>query len=341
MTHGRGALMPDGAAPFAPSIASTSGRHALEPEAAAAPALNSVFSTIGTPESIVSPTPHSNFMDLPVELRLQVYRELVVVGKIFYSPERCSSECSTRLNGYKVYSKPSLTILRVSKIIHREAEDLYLSQNLFVLPSDFGERYPLARRKGLKRRFLFSVNGLRQIKHVSIEISSQNTKHHTPNRAYWNNIEFCNPGFFDGMTAEQGLKQAHKTALRSYDVSFYDSNHRIRRLGSLQTIELDFTNAYCPVGCCRMVEMRDAFTPSIFRVQRIRMLGLRHRVEEEKLLTDWTAEAESFSAVYEEHEKYWLPEKRWSVADLHKRYNITFGTKDDPWEQWKMNNEDA
>lgn len=40
------------------------------------------------------------FMDLPPELRLEVYRLLVVVGKVFYTPDWYDLDGSVRFEDY-------------------------------------------------------------------------------------------------------------------------------------------------------------------------------------------------------------------------------------------------
>lgn len=65
------------------------------------------------------------FMELPPELRLEVYRLLVVVGKVFYTPDWYDLDESVRFEDHATTRPPSLTLLRVSKAIHAEAEDLY------------------------------------------------------------------------------------------------------------------------------------------------------------------------------------------------------------------------
>ncbi|KAF3036641.1 hypothetical protein E8E11_004871 [Didymella keratinophila] len=114
----------------------------------------------------ISPTPAqpARFMDLPVELRVQIYELLVVVGKIFFRTEYSPSE-------HRAYHRPSLSILRVSKAVHHEAEETYLTKNLFVLPSRFHDRMPYTSEEDFERGKydlirspLFSQRGLQIIK---------------------------------------------------------------------------------------------------------------------------------------------------------------------------------
>jgi hypothetical protein len=66
------------------------------------------------------------FMDLPAELRVQVYEEFLVVGKVFYKHDH--EDQSDRLRESQYYRKPSLAILGVSKEVKAEAEDVYLTK---------------------------------------------------------------------------------------------------------------------------------------------------------------------------------------------------------------------
>ncbi|KAF2273416.1 uncharacterized protein EI97DRAFT_353901, partial [Westerdykella ornata] len=74
------------------------------------------------------------FLDLPTEIRVMIYEEVVVVGKVFYSPDRHDILNGKRCRGFKMFRKPELHLFRVCKQVHREAEPIYLSKNLFVLP---------------------------------------------------------------------------------------------------------------------------------------------------------------------------------------------------------------
>lgn len=64
-------------------------------------------------------------MDLPVELRLLVYEELVVVGKVFFTPDYYELTEGGRFKDYEQYRKPRLQILRVSREVRNEAERVY------------------------------------------------------------------------------------------------------------------------------------------------------------------------------------------------------------------------
>jgi hypothetical protein len=85
------------------------------------------------------------FMDLPAELRMMVYEHLVVVGKVFYSRMPYETDTGCRFVGWAEYPVPALSILRVCKRIHKEAEDVYLTENMFVMPDEFIDRPPFSR----------------------------------------------------------------------------------------------------------------------------------------------------------------------------------------------------
>ncbi|KAF2997626.1 hypothetical protein E8E13_004402 [Curvularia kusanoi] len=92
--------------------------------AASASVIAARAATAATEETRTETTSNTvfRFMDLPVESRLQIYGHLVVVGKVFYTPDAQSIHNSARFKDFRAYRKPHLSILRVSKAVHKEAE---------------------------------------------------------------------------------------------------------------------------------------------------------------------------------------------------------------------------
>jgi hypothetical protein len=78
---------------------------------------------------------HFRFLDLSPEIRNMIYKEVLFVGKIHFAPERQPN--AGRHYYERGYEKPQLSLLRVCKQAHAEAEPLYLSMNLFELPDNF------------------------------------------------------------------------------------------------------------------------------------------------------------------------------------------------------------
>lgn len=68
------------------------------------------------------------FLDFPAELRLNVYDELLVVGKVFSTPAYDRPSKSPAGKDHDQYRKPFLAILQVSKAVRAEAEEVYLSK---------------------------------------------------------------------------------------------------------------------------------------------------------------------------------------------------------------------
>ncbi|KAF1922918.1 uncharacterized protein M421DRAFT_336784 [Didymella exigua CBS 183.55] len=230
------------------------------------------------------------FMDLPPELRAYVYENLVLVGKVFFTPDWYDVHEGRRFNNHSEYRPPSLSILRVCRAIHDEAEAIYLAKNTFVLPPLWNYMQP-ARAAGEEnalcqgKSWLFSKAAFHMVKHISVGICVRTCDVPcTMGRSDWNVCNAKHPKTVGQWTTHQKMKYAHRKAIAWQDLCCRSVSVAIGRFSGLQSLELDFSNAYCPVGCCRRLEV--AWSYVLKHAKDIRILGVGIRAERHQVLMD-------------------------------------------------------
>jgi hypothetical protein len=323
--------------------------------------------------------PH--FLELATEIRLQIYSYLVVVGKVFYSPDDFTLVSDARFKGCFLYRKPELKLLRVCQQIHDEAEELYLSKNLFVLPDFFHFRNPInldslgpSGHIPFPDRPLFSRNAAKWLKHVSISFNPRLPAPHMLGRSKWQYLDGLNPArMFDNMTPAERLTFAHDHAKAgmedawiesvtcltkflcskdrdegedSYEHDYSDEEEDSEDDGceyddsdedskdesegrTLLNLELDFTNTYCPLGCCRL-DVHIAPLLGNTRPANVTLRGLRNKEEKDRLLA-WVREDYGYSMNIDLDERY----RNLSTEDIIKVHNMKFDPEEDVWSKWK------
>ncbi|KAF2677571.1 hypothetical protein K458DRAFT_395846 [Lentithecium fluviatile CBS 122367] len=294
--------------------------------AALAIANNSALSANTTPP-MVAAQPHQpfRFLDLPTELRLQVYENLLVVGKVFFTPHWVDMREGSRYKDFTKYAKPEVAILRVNNQIHDEAEPVYLEKNLFVLPLHWHKRHPFhefASASG-DDRGVCSAAAKPSMKNISIAFDPTACDlAHTQTGSDWNSDE----GKFDDLSSAERLRVAHDRA--KYRLLFDWDYLRERAIFNLQSqmeyLELDFTNAYCPVGCCRIFNQRCHL--SLFyglSPKKVTVLELKNENEEKRFLS-------GFEFYDDEDED----------VEVVKKFGINFGGGEDLWVRWQVEGED-
>lgn len=199
-------------------------------------------------------------------MRVRVYGYLVVVGKVFYTPDRYATESELRFEDMHTYRAPSLQIHRVCKQIREEAEPIYASQNLFVLPHQWHCCHPFGNvhhQTHAHVRSLFAARTLPCIKNVSISFSGRPCSHFDTRH----------------IDADRINESAHKSSKTKLALCWLQMLRQVYdpRDGSttfdLDFLELDFTDAYCPMGCCRML-MSGSMLAKVLRPKKLRLLGL-------------------------------------------------------------------
>jgi hypothetical protein len=286
------------------------------------------------------------FLDLTAELRLQVYEYVLVTGKIFYTPDEYSQRTEPRFKhkGY-YYRKPNYRLLRVYKQINAEAEEVYLSKNLFILPDYFFYREPINYNEREQcstaaeghtpfNKPLFSRNAAQHLRNISIAFNPRQLDcSGMIDRSCWDLFAKSSSPIANwaNMSADQKMRYGHDAAsmrLQSYwaemakwlsDFVCWPKHRR------LSYIEIDIANAYCPNGCCRPALPIDI----ILAVTRPAHVVIRGAIDEAEK-NDIMEQLEDFYQIYEEAENE-EPYKGWTVEQIKKEHKIQFDPEEDVW----------
>jgi hypothetical protein len=192
---------------------------------------------------------------------------------------------------------------------------------MFVLPHLWYYRDPLydytddlSRDAG---RWLFSHRAVKLLKHVSVSLCTRTEIPLTMTYSDWNRYEASDPGAFDRLTMMERMTLAHEEALQwQVGERVYIWTY-LSQLKGLVTLEMDMTNAYCPVGCCRVLDL-DPETLDDAGPECVRMLGVRDNAEEHELLATISKETGL------------------EAEGLIEKYGIVVNPVVDKWEAWKL-----
>jgi hypothetical protein len=204
----------------------------------------------------VRPEPCFPFLELPAELRLMVYEELLVVGKVFYKPTAYEIRNGSRFDGYDRFRIPELQLLRVCKQIHAEAEPVYLAKNLFVLPKDWpGTMAWTPARDSYKT---FSISGKLHIRSISLSLDQHSFSEELEpvDAHFWSTAPVFEEGeSFMDLSELDTFEIVHDVAVDHAYAAWARILSELEFFQNLRYVEIDITNAFCPQGHCRLVEI--------------------------------------------------------------------------------------
>jgi len=289
-----------------------------------------------------------------------VYEELVVVGKVFYTPDDYAIENEKRFKDWESYRAPRLAILRTCKQVHDEAEEVYLGKNLFVLPDQCTKRQPLAgsglcsnaakRGQNISHvpfhdRWLFSAAASRLVKNISVAVSKRSGEsscQYAYNHSLWKE-----DGKFDSLVSSARLNWAHDCAtdnmandLDDYmdDLAKFFRNGEKLPLIRLNYLEFDVTNAYCPIGCCRMAWLSWGPLMKLWP-EKTSFLGVSNTEEKVDIM-------DSVQDFFYDVPPQEVPEKKLRAKfgadgevdeeEMRRVLGVVFNPKKAYWEQWKV-----
>ncbi|KAL8678850.1 MAG: hypothetical protein Q9186_004833 [Xanthomendoza sp. 1 TL-2023] len=195
------------------------------------------------------------FLKLPPEIRNLIYREcLVVEGIINPYPQCYQDKCVVPKGQFR----PSVALLRVSKRIKCEAQAILCGENTWHLNSDTsytGQNSVHRVDKPLWDCFT-APDFANKIGHIIISFDFRDLDHNSLGPIY------------SSSAWAQALLQPRRRSLATpteaahsfrYQYLYQIWRWKIRVLallvlGNTEGLTLDFSNCYCPAGCCRLAK---------------------------------------------------------------------------------------
>jgi hypothetical protein len=188
------------------------------------------------------------------------------------------------------------------------------------------EFVPWTTQTAREKRFLFSGSAVERVKHISIALDNRSDEPITMSHSMWTQQEMKEPGVFDRLSFAQRLRSAHTHAIEKLSEERSWVFTVLMAFTGLWSVEIDVSNAYCPVGCCRMLDI-DWDELADLELKTVQILGTRGEAEQSMLL-------------YEQERQALIRGIGWEQvveADgFVDEYELTFDGKEDMWDQWKV-----
>ncbi|KAF2743067.1 hypothetical protein M011DRAFT_250806 [Sporormia fimetaria CBS 119925] len=229
------------------------------------------------------------FLDLPPEIRVMIYEEVLVVGNVFFRNRYGQMPPDDhRYRDCNRIPKPELQLLRVSRQIHDEAEPVYLSKNNFLLPVGWERMKPFDIHSSTSSTApLFSRAGLVHVRYISFIVDQNIRLGHgnVNNSADWRSCEGWMGTKYEDMSLAEIFDWMDDSAREAYHDALMAMADALGRLiPGPRYVEVDYTEAFDYLGR-RTILHEDLATILLFRylncdnLEQINVLGLRSSLE--------------------------------------------------------------
>ncbi|KAF2820370.1 hypothetical protein CC86DRAFT_387400 [Ophiobolus disseminans] len=102
-------------------------------------------------------------------------------------------------------------------------------------------------------RQLFSTESITRVRHISIAIDSRFESPRTMGSSEWSGYEPSNTKPFNKQTPAQHLQRAHAFSVCETKTEKKFLGYQLGIFTGCESLEIDVSNAYRPVGCCRIL----------------------------------------------------------------------------------------
>jgi hypothetical protein len=127
------------------------------------------------------------------------------------------------------------------------------------------------------------------MKHINIALNQSSDIKSTMGHKSWKLLEYM-PSDFDGMSDATRMKCAHTYALSMATSSRTRLWGGLEDFTNIDTIEIEMTEAYCPIGCCRTLAI-EWYSVFGLNAKAIRVSGLRNQDEITRAFDGWTTDS--------------------------------------------------
>lgn len=228
----------------------------------------------------------TNFMDLPREIRDQIYVLLLTVGTEIVAHPTWFEE-STNFEAEDV-NRPTVALLRVNWQISNEAAAILYGHNTWRIPDLAHLELNIYAKYG------------DQFRHVTVHLDRRDNDAHFTTRMVEETYERC-----ISLPMLERIRKTHNHRLKKFEQSMSVRGTLVlRHMSRIQSLTIVVYNLYCPSGCCRLKVIKTLYENFLHlfepepenaawdvvcpeSLKDVRMTGLKSQAEKDLVYGEW------------------------------------------------------